>query len=370
MFEQVAQEAHGLGSVHVDAAIALSVRDGGSEGGRGGGREVGVSPAGHGRYARRDDAPLPWKESSHPGDPGHRGHGVLYRGPAFTVGYTRCTPNDPGKGCVKSVDANTVTFVRRGVFEYFSDRASVIADPTKIFFGARGEEFRTSHPGCVGDETMVLTPQADVLRDTLRASAPDAAEDPGVLFSDTLAGCSNATFLLHRRVFDLARAAEQDPLEIEEACQELLQSSISDWSGRRPNATKAVRQATARVHAEISEEVRRILASEYAKRLTLADLSRRVHTAPFHLCRIFRTHTGLTVHKYLTRLRVRAAVEQLASTESPLQIIALDVGLCSQSHLCDAFRRELGVSPARVRRALTDSLRWSSLIAADDRDAD
>jgi AraC family transcriptional regulator len=306
-------------------------------------------------------APVPWTELLHPGDTGPSGHGILFRGPQFTIGFTRCCPHDPGKSCTKCIQSHALTFIRRGVFEYFTSRTSALADPTTVLFGKANEEFRTSHPGCIGDETMVLTPTNEMLRETLQAIDPKAAENPDGIFDSTTAPCTNRTFLLHRRVFDLARQPEIDRLELDEATQELLVSVLSESVPLSPSRAKAVRANTVRAHAEISEAARRILSSEFSQRVMLNDIARRVHTAPFHLCRIFRTHTGMTVHKYLTRIRVRAAVEMLASTSEPLQTIALRVGLCSQSHLCDAFRRELGLSPAKIRRALGDSLRWTMI---------
>jgi AraC-like DNA-binding protein len=75
-----------------------------------------------------------------------------------------------------------------------------------------------------------------------------------------------------------------------------------------------------------------------------------VHASPFHLARVFRERAGVPVHRYLTRLRLRAALERLSDGADDLTALALDLGFSSHSHFTDAFRREFGRSPSDVRR--------------------
>jgi len=47
-------------------------------------------------------------------------------------------------------------------------------------------------------------------------------------------------------------------------------------------------------HADRDEALNTYLACRLGERIALADVSRSVHTSPFHLARIFRQQTGLT----------------------------------------------------------------------------
>jgi AraC-like DNA-binding protein len=58
----------------------------------------------------------------------------------------------------------------------------------------------------------------------------------------------------------------------------------------------------------------------------LAALARRLHVSEFHLCRLFRQHTGFTLHRYRVHLRLRLALELLADSEIDVAAIAKDVG--------------------------------------------
>ena len=69
-------------------------------------------------------------------------------------------------------------------------------------------------------------------------------------------------------------------------------------------------------------------------------------TCTIHLARIFQQQTGVPVHRYLTQLRLRASLEQLADDVNDLTAVALDLGFSSHSHFTDAFRREFGHSPS------------------------
>ena len=93
------------------------------------------------------------------------------------------------------------------------------------------------------------------------------------------------------------------------------------------------------------------MAARLAQPISLDDVSRAVHASPFHFARIFQERTGVPVHRYLTRLRLRAALERVAAGESDLTRLALELGFSSHSHFTDAFRREFGRAPSTVRGA-------------------
>lgn len=61
---------------------------------------------------------------------------------------------------------------------------------------------------------------------------------------------------------------------------------------------------------------------------------------------------GTTIHDYLRRQRLRAALEPLAETSTDLARLALDLGFSSHSHFTGAFRREFGRTPSPARDRL------------------
>jgi transcriptional regulator GlxA family with amidase domain len=70
------------------------------------------------------------------------------------------------------------------------------------------------------------------------------------------------------------------------------------------------------------------------------------------LQRTFRRHTRLSIHDYVVRLRVLAALDRLVEGDGDLSTIACELGFSSHSHLSAAFRRILGQPPTVLRASL------------------
>ncbi len=66
------------------------------------------------------------------------------------------------------------------------------------------------------------------------------------------------------------------------------------------------------------------------------------------------------MHRYLTRLRLRAALEKLAEPRVDLTVLALDVGFSSHSHFTRSFQREFGLAPSQARGVRPSALREMS----------
>ena len=104
---------------------------------------------------------------------------------------------------------------------------------------------------------------------------------------------------------------------------------------------------------ELAEAARALLARRFAAPLTLQALAAAVATSPFHLARVFKRVTGTTLHGHRSELRLRAALEPLASPSCDLLRLALSLGYSSHSHFTAAFRAGFGVSPSDLRGRLT-----------------
>lgn len=80
------------------------------------------------------------------------------------------------------------------------------------------------------------------------------------------------------------------------------------------------------------------------------ELARVVNLSISHFSRAFRQSFGDTASSYVARRRVDLACRLMQRTDTPLSQIALDCGLCDQSHLTRIFRRYVGTSPRSWRR--------------------
>jgi AraC family transcriptional regulator len=92
------------------------------------------------------------------------------------------------------------------------------------------------------------------------------------------------------------------------------------------------------------------LASDICGAHRLEALAKACGLSPYHLCRVFRIATGDTIHKHLTQLRLRAALDRLGDARHDLVSLTFDVGFSSHSHFTFALRREFGVPPSQALR--------------------
>jgi AraC family transcriptional regulator len=68
-----------------------------------------------------------------------------------------------------------------------------------------------------------------------------------------------------------------------------------------------------------------------------------------HLSRIFRQRFGCNIGEYARNWRVEAASRQLATSTSPIAEVAAAAGFADQSHLCRTFKTVSGLTPKEFR---------------------
>jgi len=187
--------------------------------------------------------------------------------------------------------------------------------------GARGWRMLYLDPALVAQEV------AEVVGDAPEIARP-ALRDP------LLRG-------LFERLFARATASIPEPLVLEEGLLRVLVRLLRQHGARpRPIRPTSPAVAAARRRMDAAPE-QAVTLSE----LALTGLDR------FALLRGFARETGATPHAYLIQRRVRLARRLLAAGHVPADV-ALQAGFADQSHLTRAFRRQLGVTPARYRAAV------------------
>jgi len=154
-----------------------------------------------------------------------------------------------------------------------------------------------------------------------------------------------STYLLQRRVVaHLARAREPDRLFVEESVMRLLERCATPrLLPRSPR-----RDSTVGDHRELAEACRIVVSKRLAERSSLVEIAALVGTSPFHLARVFRRDSGLTIHSYVHQLRLRTALERVMDGED-LSKVAADLGYASHSHFTAFFRRTFGAPPSSLR---------------------
>ena len=110
------------------------------------------------------------------------------------------------------------------------------------------------------------------------------------------------------------------------------------------------RRDLGRARRDYAREALLLLQQRFRERLRVEDVARALYVSTYHLCRLFKEETGVSMHRYLNHLRLQYALTELARGEAGLSELALEIGFSCQSHFTKAFRKEFGVPPGKVRR--------------------
>jgi AraC-like DNA-binding protein len=108
---------------------------------------------------------------------------------------------------------------------------------------------------------------------------------------------------------------------------------------------------TRRRASPIADEAKRIIDERYAEPLTLDVLAGAVGRSKRHLSSVFLREFGLSVHRYLIRVRLNRGLALIRAGEK-IEAVSLLVGYRSKKNFYRNFRAHIGVTPIAYRNAL------------------
>ncbi len=112
---------------------------------------------------------------------------------------------------------------------------------------------------------------------------------------------------------------------------------------------EAKRPATALRRRALFDDAVRIIDEEYAGRVNLDDIAKRVVTSRRQLQRAFAEAGETSFRSYLQRVRMERAAELLREGSSPVNQVASAVGYRQPAQFAKAFRRHHGAPPSSFR---------------------
>ena len=104
------------------------------------------------------------------------------------------------------------------------------------------------------------------------------------------------------------------------------------------------------------------LRLNHTRRLTMAEICAEFHCSPSYISHRFKEQTGMTVHRYLTRLRIENAARLLSVGHLNVTEIALATGFDNSNYFSHVFRAEMGLSPKEYRAAAREEKTYESRI--------
>jgi AraC-like DNA-binding protein len=119
-------------------------------------------------------------------------------------------------------------------------------------------------------------------------------------------------------------------------------------------------------HLEVVRCVLDFIDRRHGEETPLAMIAQEAGVSRWHLCRIFKRVTGLSLKRFLTRRRLQAAKALLREPGVPIHEVASEAGYRDASHFDRVFRRWEGQTPSRYRRQATLQRRRTGVPPAHD----
>jgi AraC family transcriptional regulator len=226
--------------------------------------------------------------------------------------------------------------VLSGCVEYRAQSGSATAVPGTVIFGNAGERFMCRHRTPRGNRRRVVTFHPDFLLEVATACGKSAhfraaAIPPGKFSAGLFGQIRRLTLGLwdgEEIAFELAAAG----LQIDCSAKEKVRVSARD------------RQRVASIVRHLEEA--------FCEPCSLTSLAQRVQLSPYYFLRMFKRVTGQSPAQYVINVRLRAAADELLSTQSAVADIAFNTGFNDLSHFNSSFRAAFGRSPVRWRQGV------------------
>jgi AraC-like DNA-binding protein len=103
------------------------------------------------------------------------------------------------------------------------------------------------------------------------------------------------------------------------------------------------------IHPAISKALG-ILETRFRKNWTVSELAGEVGLSRSRLAELFNLEAGYSIHKFLTKVRVRHAKTLLSHSDLPIGDIALECGFATIQHFSRVFKEVTGQTPISFRR--------------------
>jgi len=144
---------------------------------------------------------------------------------------------------------------------------------------------------------------------------------------------------LLRLIADPAEAKLLGPLLVDEILLRLL----------RTDAAATLRAGVGSVvDAQRIVEAMKFIRENYAEKLRVEEVARRVAMSPSHFAHRFQAVARISPMRYLRQVRLERARERLVGG-ARVSEVAVDVGFESPAHFTREFKRRFGVSPSMAR---------------------
>jgi len=289
---------------------------------------------------------------------------TLFKSPLVHIIEHRCRGENTRGSDEEAASGNQISFPRFGVYKKRNQLGAFLVDPNHVSFFQKGQPYQVHHPikghytrNSMCDISTIFEISDDVLDQMLKKLGRYSDNEPTFLNSAVKVSPSlkiHQYSILHT----LEHLQSEEHLEFEEVVLDLLFAVLVASCDQQTASFPCCKSNRARSdHTELVEQVKLVIGRCFWHKLSLEDIAQQVHHTPFSLSRIFRNHTGITIHKYLLRTRLLHSLEQIMTCPlDHIGQIGVDFGFSTPSHFSTAFLGEFKTSPSTFRQQANTKL--------------
>jgi AraC-like DNA-binding protein len=215
-----------------------------------------------------------------------------------------------------------------------------VAEANQVLFFNATEGYRISHPVSGGDASLSLAISEPLLHELAPSSF--LRDGATLAFRQQRLRIDARTQSLVALLRHSLRQNIAEPLEAESVALTLVQRALGPRTTHSAGASVGLQK--------LVDRAKLVLASDLARRWTLAEIATDVRCSPVYLTQVFQKVEGMPLYRYQLRLRLARALDLLAQYDD-LTILGLNLGFSSHSHFSAAFRTAYGCSPSEFRHS-------------------
>ena len=103
------------------------------------------------------------------------------------------------------------------------------------------------------------------------------------------------------------------------------------------------------------EKAKEYMQENYAKDLSLDDVSKTVNISPYYFSKLFKEEEGRNFIDYLTEIRIDKAKELLMDKNLSMKEICAAVGYSDPNYFSRSFKKNVGVTPTEYREGKVEN---------------
>lgn len=119
---------------------------------------------------------------------------------------------------------------------------------------------------------------------------------------------------------------------------------------RENGSADGVRKKKPPVHSKYVDRAKEYINAFYNANIKIADICKEVHLSPYYFMRMFKEHTGQSLHEFLLGVRMSKAEVLLQNENYSIEEVARLCGFVNSAHFSNHFKKVKNMPPSEYRR--------------------